>query len=245
VSPGTETWQPEKVDAYEIGAKYDLRGEVHGYFNIAAFYNHFTNQQISGSLIAKPDSGQVGGLAIINAGTSRIDGIEADMSIVPIKHLRFDLGYTYLSTKVTAITLPTLPANSPFSEVIPSATVGDPLTQSPKDRVTVSGTYTLPLAGNAGNVSFGAVFTHTDSQVAAGGLDGPYGLIPATNLLNLNLTWDHVLGRPLEIGLFGTNVTNQIYPISISEDFAAFGFETTYYGPPRMYGVRLRYSFGE
>ena len=49
----------------------------------------------------------------------------------------------------------------------------------------------------------------------------------------------------LEIGLFGTNVTNQIYPISISEDFAAFGFETTYYGPPRMYGVRLRYSFGE
>jgi iron complex outermembrane receptor protein len=32
---GYESWEPEKVDAYELGAKVTLRGAVRGYFNVA------------------------------------------------------------------------------------------------------------------------------------------------------------------------------------------------------------------
>jgi iron complex outermembrane receptor protein len=243
-SPGAETWRPEKVDAYEIGAKVSLHGPVSGYFNIAGFYNDFTDQQIFGALIAKPNSGQLGGLAVINAGKSRIEGIEVETSIIPVENFRIDLGYTYLKTKVIAILPVTLPANSPYASVLPTSNVGDPLTLSPKNRVTVTGTYTLPLSADVGKISLGATFTHTDKQVANGTELAVGGLLPPTDLLNLNLNWDSVMGQPLDLSVFATNVTNQIYAVNSSGSYAAFGFASIQIGQPRMVGVRARFRFG-
>src|SRR6202012_3192208 len=46
-SYGLESWKPETVNSYEVGAKTSFDGTVRGSFNIAAFYNDFTNQQLS------------------------------------------------------------------------------------------------------------------------------------------------------------------------------------------------------
>src|SRR3546814_5158749 len=43
---GTDTFDPEHVNAYEIGAKTSFGGPVPGRFNVAAFYNDLTNQQL-------------------------------------------------------------------------------------------------------------------------------------------------------------------------------------------------------
>ena len=43
---GLETWEPEKVDTYEVGTKASFSGALRGFINIAAFYNDFTNQQL-------------------------------------------------------------------------------------------------------------------------------------------------------------------------------------------------------
>jgi iron complex outermembrane receptor protein len=61
----------------------------------------------------------------------------------------------------------------------------------------------------------------------------------------LNLNWDHVFGAPVDLSLFGTNVTDQEYIVFNNEDlFSSMGFNSTVTGQPRMYGVRLRYNFG-
>src|SRR3546814_13242587 len=44
--PGIDTFEPEHVNSYEIGLKTTYRGMIPGRFNIAAFYNDLTNQQL-------------------------------------------------------------------------------------------------------------------------------------------------------------------------------------------------------
>ncbi|MFT3964909.1 MAG: TonB-dependent receptor [Sphingobium sp.] len=245
---GLETWQPEKVDSYEIGAKISFRGRVNGFFNIAGFYNDFSNQQIFGATIAKPEAaGQAGAAAIVNAGKSELKGVEVDASISPLEGLRFDVGYTYLDTKVKSLVVPVLPADSPFSSILPTAKVGDPLTLSPKNRVNVTGTYTLPLSEDIGRISLSATFVHTDSNISNGSVPASVaflGIVPATDLLNLNVGWNKVMGTGLDAAFFMTNVTNQIYPVNTGGGYNSSGIGDWLMGQPRMWGFRLRYNFG-
>jgi iron complex outermembrane receptor protein len=259
---GIETWNPEKVDTYEIGAKTSFRsGQVSGYFNLAAFYNDFTDQQLVATLIAKPGTGLPGAAAIINAGKSKIQGIELEGSLTAFEALRFDFGYTYLDTELKSFTSPDL-TNTPFQSVTPSALPGQPLALSPEHRLTATLTYTLPLDERTGKVSIGATYTYTSSQYAtraddfitlANGTAVPTttvfgynpGLLPATNLLNLNVNWNDVMGMPVDAAFFMTNVTNEIYPVNVGSGLGSAGFENFIYGAPRMWGFRLRYKFGQ
>jgi iron complex outermembrane receptor protein len=71
------------------------------------------------------------------------------------------------------------------------------------------------------------------------------GLLPATNLLNVNVNWNDVMGMPVDAAFFMTNVTNEIHPVNVSRGLGSAGFEDFIYGAPRMWGFRLRYRFGQ
>jgi iron complex outermembrane receptor protein len=239
---GLETWGPEKVDAYEVGAKTSFRGAVSGYFNIAAFYNDFNDQQLAAGLLPKPSSGLAGGIAIINAGKSRIYGAEVDSGITLFDSLRLELGYTYLSTKLQSIIIPILPPESPFQQVTPTAQEGEELALSPKHRVTTTASYSLPLDDRLGRFSVGATYVYTAKQVAV--LSSPLGILPETHLLNLNANWERVGGGPVDLAFFMTNVTNKAYPVNVTNSYRSSGFDAYILNQPRMWGMRLRYSFG-
>jgi len=236
-----ETWQPEKVDSYEIGAKTSFSGTVRGYFNFAAFYNDFQNQQLSITVVGRPGTGITGARAIVNAGKSRLWGLEADASITLFDSLRLDAGYTYLNTKLQEFVPPTLPVDSPYLPPVP-LNVGGDLPLSPHHRVTLSANYTLPLDESIGRVSLGATYVYTDKQVATD--QSPFGVLPSSNLLNLNLNWDSVGGLPVDLSAFVTNVTKEKFPLNVGNSWAS-GYETFIPNVPRMYGLRLRYRFGD
>ena len=245
-NPGLELWSPEKVDSYEIGAKTEFHtSSIRGYFNVAAFYNNFTNQQVFGGLTAKPTSGLAGGAAIINAGKSTLKGLEVDASATFWRNLRLDLGYTHLLTKIKELVPPTLDPNSPFSAVTPTANVGDPLTFSPKHRLTLTATYTLPVPDSVGEVTVGGTWVYTSSQIADGGMPAEIGRIPSTNLFNLNIGWDHMLGSRLDGAFFMTNVTDKRYSVGTGGGYNSAGFGDINIGLPRIWGVRMRVRFGE
>jgi len=237
-NPGLETVGPEKVDSYEIGAKLTFRGSAPGYFNIAAFYNDFSDQQIFGALVAKPDSGLAGGAALINAGKSVIKGIEVDSGVTLFDMLRLGAGYTYLDTKLKELIPPTLSADSPFAEIIPRGVVGGPLTYSPKHKLTLSGDLSVP-AGDAGVLKLGAVFAYTASQFVDGN-----NKIPSYSLLTLTAGIDDIGGTGFDLGLFANNITNEKYRVTSGGGYESSGIQDFAYGQPRMYGVRLKYNFG-
>jgi iron complex outermembrane receptor protein len=244
-----ETWKPETVDSYEIGAKttFSTSG-IRGFFNIAAFYNDFRDQQIKANLPRNPRPGNpaVAGFTIVNAGKSRIWGIEVDASATVLDNLRLDLGYSYLDTKVLAIDTPLLPVEAqPFYDsIVPTSAKGDSLALTPKNRVTATATYTLPIDQSIGRIAFGATFVHTDKQVASLATPPQFGILPATDLLNLNASWNGVLGAPVDLSFFMTNVTQEKFPLNVNSSYNSFGIESATVNEPRMWGFRLRYSFG-
>jgi iron complex outermembrane receptor protein len=234
-------WGPEKVDAYEIGAKTSFRGTLSGYLNLAAFYNDFSDQQLAANLVpdpAIPNNTNSPAQAIVNAGKSKIQGVEVDAA-VSAYGLNLALGYAYLDTELKSYTPPV------FAGYLPPTTgalIGGPLPQSPKHRVTITPSYTLPLDDSIGKVTVGVTYTFTAKQVASN--DSPLGVLPSTNLWNLNLNWTSVAGGPVDLTGFVTNLTNEKYPVFIGNSWLSTGTESLILGQPRMYGVRLKVRFG-
>ena len=238
-NPGLETVGPEKVDAYELGAKLTFRGAVPGYFNIAGFYNDFNDQQIFGALVAKPTSGLAGGAALINAGKSVIKGVEVDAGVTLIDALRLSVGYTYLDTELKELVAPTLAADSPFAQIIPRGVVGGPLTYAPKHKLSASADYSVSL-GSAGDFSIGAIWSYTSSQFVDGNAK-----IPGYSLINLNASLSNIAGSGIDLTAFASNLGNKHYRTTSGGGFESSGIRDFMYGAPRMYGVRLKFSFGQ
>lgn len=233
-----ETWKPETVDSFELGSKATFRGAVSGYLNVAAFYNKLKNTQVAGNTIPLPSSGLTQGTAIINGGKGTIKGFELDASVLLFDSLRLDVGYLYLDTRITGVPVSVPVAGGAITEIRPTVVNGSGLTFSPKNRVTATASYTLPLPPEQGDLSVSATFTHTDKQIA--NATALFGILPATDLLNLNLTWNRVLGSAFDAGVFGTNVTNKIYAVATTSSAA---YDNILIGQPRIWGFRLRYNY--
>lgn len=246
-----ETWGPEEVNNFEVGGKTSFNtGPVRGYFNLTGFYTKFKDQQIQAFLTAKQGWPGTGGTGIVNAGKSRMWGIELDTAITLFDHLKIDAGYTYLDTKLLELTnipapdnRPWVPGDSPWAVVLPSATPGTSLALSPKHRLQLTGSYSLPLDKSIGDLSLGATYVYTASQFA--NRASPFGELPATNLLNLNATWSSMFGKPIDLAFFMTNATNEKFPLNVGNSWGSAGYESVPVNEPRMWGFRLKYSFGD
>jgi iron complex outermembrane recepter protein len=244
-------FQPEKVDTFETGLKTTFGGPLRGTFDIAAFYNNFRNQQLQVGFDAAPGSSVGPTTGIVNAGKSRIYGTEVEASVTPVTGLTFNVNYTYLDTRITAIApLVSTDPNYLISSQIP---VGSALALTPRNKALVSATYTLPLSQQIGTVSLAATYTYTGRQlsnyvysspaaVTAFGAD--FGTLAARKLLDLDINWNSIAGSTVDAALFGTNVTNRHYYTFIPGLGPQTGLETASLGVPRMYGVRVRYRFG-
>ena len=248
---GLTSWDPEKVDTYEIGGKTQFDSVVRGTFNIAAFYNNFTDQQLPVNATACTP-GQLGtpqcpflpasAAGIANAGKSKIEGVEADASIIPVKGVRLDFDYTYLYTKLESLNLPA-PELGFTSYTVPSP-VGGPLAFVPKNKLSLTGSYTLPLDESLGPVTVAATFTYQSSEFNSQTAPPGFQTLGSEKNLNLNLNWYKVLGKPFDFSLFATNVTDEKYYVSTAGIYSGFGYDVAILDPPRMFGARLRYHFG-
>ena len=79
-------------------------------------------------------------------------------------------------------------------------------------------------------------------MLAAFGKD--YGTIDSRDLLSLSLSWESIAGSPIDVSAFATNVTQEEY-YAFVPGLASSGNESAVLGEPRMYGMRVRYRFGE
>jgi iron complex outermembrane receptor protein len=237
---GFETYKPEKVDAFEVGLKTSFHGAIRGNFNIAGFYNNLTNQQIQVGVANS--SGHPNSTTIIaNAGKSRIWGVEVDARVVPVDNLSFDVGYTYLNAKLISVTPPDL-SKTAYNMTFNTSNPGDPLTFTPKNKVSITGTYKLPLPESVGEVSAGATYVYTSSQLAT--TSSPFGTMPSFSITNLNISWNKIGGSPFDASLFVTNLFNKEYANFIGGTYGFLGGESRIPGEPRMFGGRVRFTFG-
>jgi iron complex outermembrane receptor protein len=245
---GLDHWGPEQVDTYEVGSKTSFQSFVRGSFNFAAFYNKFTDQQlllgeVACAGISQPQCPFIPASAagIVNAGKSMIKGFEAETNLNLLRGLNADVSYTYLFTRIQSLTLPPLPLG--FASFAAS-NIGGRIPLTPEHKYSATLSYTLPLTDRIGTVTFAATGTYqshmygSTSSIGSGLFD-----LPTEELLNLNMDWHSVGGLPLDLNLFGTNVTQKrFYTFTTGR---SFGFDSIILNEPAMYGVRLRYRFGK
>jgi iron complex outermembrane receptor protein len=111
--------------------------------------------------------------------------------------------------------------------------------------VSVSARYRLPLSASVGDLGVMGIYSYQSPQSIAQTNQTVYPYMPGYGLVNARIDWRSVYQTSVDVSLFVTNLTNKTYPIGQFDAYNSFGFVTRTYGPPRMYGVQLRYAFGK
>ncbi len=259
--------RPEKVDSYEVGFKTSFHEGIKGTFNASAFYNKLSNQQVQVGFACKDSTPEITyhcqtlTAAPVNINKSEIYGVELEGSLTPFQGLTLNGGYTYLHSELKSV--PSFDSFNNDPNYIYRITVafapGEPEVLTPKNKYTFNATYTLPLDQKIGKVWIGATFTHRGSMLStyinpgtatAETVNGSTVSVASVetlrplNLLDLSAGWDEVLGLPVDLSAFVTNLTQQKYYTYISGLYGSTPFESAAIGEPRMFGFRLKYRFG-
>ena len=243
--PGLDTFGPEHVNTYEIGAKISFRGAVPGRFNIAAFYNDFTDQQLQAGYVSS-NSGVT--TTIFNAGHSRIVGFETETYLKLLRDLSLTLSTSYLDTKLLEaenVSQGNLAAGGVLAPLTyaPIADVGDELPYAPDQTYVASLDYHLPIDARVGDIIVGVTYSYIGKQRSASSSSSDFGLLGDYSLLNASINWISIAQSSFDLSLFGTNLLNEKYTTFVSGIYNVLGFESRQVGAPRMFGVRMRYNF--
>jgi iron complex outermembrane receptor protein len=220
--PAPIPFGPEDLTQYEIGLKYQAeRVRV----NLAAFHSKYSNIQIN----FRPNPAQI--LSVIgNAGAGKIDGVEAEATLVPIRNLRLEAGASYLDARYTQLA-PSL--------ALAGVTLSTPFVETPKWSGSVAGTYTVNLGG-AGNLEPRIDYTYR-TKVSLDNTNSLFIRQAGVGLLNANVGWSDPKNL-WRVAFGGTNLTNKLYLVTGAFNGAA-GTAEGLYGRPREWYVSARRSF--
>ena len=123
-----------------------------------------------------------------------------------------------------------------------------PFQNTPEHIAALNVRYYLPL-GNLGELVFFGSINHqgkTYSSATTSEREDPTAWVDSYEVVNLSLEWNGILGSSLDARAFVTNATDETYSVNEYVGFSqSSGFTNTVYGEPRMYGMSLRYRFGD
>lgn len=225
-APDRPPYDPETIDAFELGLKTNLL-DNRLRINAAGFYYNYRDVQVQ-----RNDNGAV---VIVNGASAHIYGIDADFELRATRDLRLTGGVSWVHPKFSSF--PNCPVGSAQGGTpINNAGVcdGNLLPLSSKLTVNAAATYSREIGDGrlnlSGNVYYNSgFFLEVDNSVK----QPKYAQLGATAKYEWN--------NGLSLGVFGKNLTDQrIYNFIIT---APNGQRVVYYQAPRTYGVTLGYNF--
>ncbi|WP_306016407.1 TonB-dependent receptor [Oceanicaulis sp. MMSF_3324] len=208
---------PEIIDAYEIGFKSQLFGNVLQ-LNANAFYQEVEDFQLN----------TFTGISFVVNSIESVEsyGVEIDFAYAtPIDGLDITGGYAYVNAEYgnEASTAPNLR--------------GKQISLSPENFLTAQVIYERPLFGEVwGLASLDARYV---SDYNTGSDLDPEKLQESFTLLNARVGLNHADGR-WSIEAWGRNLTDEAYAQVAFDQFAQSGGFGAFMGAPRTWGVTLR-----
>lgn len=217
---------PEKVTAYEIGLKsrfFDRRVT----FNIAAFYNDYTNMQLYTLISAN-------GLLVNvldNAEKAKTKGIDAELSVIPVDGLTLSAQVGLVKATITRFLSNRDPSLPDYS--------GNRLPLAPRRSATLSASFERPVGPGVVGLFLNANYR---SSVFFDAANSDFAAQKAYWLGNARLSYAVDDGR-WEVAGFVRNIGDKRYYISRFDLRDPFGLVQGITGTPRSYGVELNYRF--
>lgn len=232
----TESFNPETIWSYEIGARTDwfdhkLRA------NLTAFKYDYNNLQAQSAI-------GPGLVTISNAAGASIKGIELEMTAKPTRDWRLTANLTLLdATYISYTNAPVAGALLPYVVHLPQYDAAAGTFNASGNRLDDAPRYTAFLAAERDwDLSGGTVYARTEYYwqdrvyFDPTNLDvqsqAPYGLVNAFAGYNTNGNW--------QVQLYGKNLANKGYYITTAANGLVPG---GFVGAPRTFGIRVSYSF--
>jgi len=217
------TFNPEKLDAYEVGFKVDLLGKRLR-TNISAFYNKYKDIQLT-AIVQAPDGSLV--VTVDNAAAGKIKGVEAEFQAVIASNFDLFGAVSYLDTQYTDIgNATTITKNGIF-------------VKSPKWTANVVARYTAQLK-DWGQMVFQGQWSYKD-KVFNDVQNSPEISQGAYSIFNASISLEPQ-GDIWRLTLFGKNLFNQAYIVN-GVTGGPFGMAEAVVGRPREWGVALKANF--
>lgn len=243
---GIDTYDPEYVSTYEIGAKAEFGGFIPGRVSVSIFYNDFTDMQLKSAYVSNR-SGAVP--AIFNAGRSEIRGAELEAMLLLSEDVTFIFSYSHLKSELLEqedhqAEVQALGGIFAGATYVKTADIGDSLPYSPDHTFVATLNWKLPIPSDYGDIQLGTTFSYTGNQQVVATSASPYAMLDPYSLLNLNLNWKSIFGQPFDLAIFGTNLRDEEYFTYVQGGYYPLGYESGSTGQPRMFGMRLKYRFG-
>ncbi len=228
-------YDKEEVETWELGLKSELL-DNRLRLNVAVFTNDYTDMQIQ---VFEAGSGGASS-RVENAGASTLQGIEFDITMVPVEGLTIDLTYGYLDAQFDEY-IALNPATNMLEDISNVATVQ----QAPKNSAALGVQYDFEP------FSFGALSARMDvtykDKVVFHPIDTQYSSADDRTLINGRLSLNDIkLGccekGSLRVSLWGKNLSDEEYR-EWGVDFGSLGWAGDTFGEPRTYGLDVVYSY--
>ena len=221
---------PEEVDAIELGLKSQWRtGALSGRTNVALYQSRYDDVQVLNNVTI----GVAATTATQNAAEATIRGLEVEGEVLIGGRLGLVYAYSWTDAEYDEYTTP---AGADLS--------GLPFLYTPKRKYYLGVSLDLVAASTAGSLSLFAGYAWQDDQFAGFTTVRVPGVgIPSYGLANARLEWLGALGTPVDVVLFGNNVSDRDYRIANNAQYESLGYSLTQYGEPKTWGVSLRLGF--
>lgn len=228
VAPGDQPFDPETLDAYEIGIKSNLWGR-RLQLNASAFYYDYKNLQLQiiETVAVKTE----------NAAAAKIRGFDLDLIALPTDALEISLGLSVLDGEyknyIEASSFPPGAPGTGNTQTVIDAS-GNDLQRTPKFSGNIGGTYTVDIAPGALSATVRVAYNDGFPWDADGRIRQD-----SYTLLNSTLGFKHV-GGVWGVRLIGRNLLNEEY--AVHSTASATG---DYYAPgdPRTVEFVVDYHF--
>lgn len=246
------SYQPEVVDSFEVGGKFDLFDRVLQ-LNVAAFYSKYDDLQQNNTLFCGVCATQNETITS-NVGSATIKGFEMDFTARPTPELTISGALGILDSNFKGFVVGGI---SPVTGlVVPFDYSGNDLIYNPDVTASISADYEIPtdFGGINANVGFRYIGAY-DQQISVGGLTGdltngpvivtgndPRVRTDSQTLLDASLRINFEMGNSdAYVVFYGRNLLDDLGPTHGFTVGGLWSFGTA--REPRTYGATLGFKY--
>ncbi|MDB6060332.1 MAG: TonB-dependent receptor [Verrucomicrobiaceae bacterium] len=227
-----QTFKPDTVTDVEVGIRSDLHfGDALLRSNVSVFSGWYEDVQVVLSGITGFSPGPAGGTMLINAGKTRVQGVDFAFTLAPDEHWTFDFGGSFLRLDTLDYSV------DPLLQVYVGSTTELPFNLAAKKSFTSAVRYEFPVPRNMGEMAFNLNYYFNGEMPVS------TQMIPAYGIFNGRIDWTHVAQTGFDLSLFAKNLGDKKYLSGGVAASPTLGIETALVGAPRIYGVEARYRF--
>jgi iron complex outermembrane recepter protein len=226
---GIQVYNPESLWNYEAGIKTAFFGRTL-VFNASAFFMDYDN------IVVQSFQAAANGVPLnvyANAGRAHVRGMDAQWVWQPTKALSINAGLGLLSQRFLQFGI--------GADGLPISAGSAHFFDSPSVTVNSTFQYALPLNPDYGVATIEGGWSYRSRTY----FDNTYSITSSQNpfsVFNANLSY-RFPREHLSATLYGDNLSNRIYLLRTANLLSSLGYTLGQFGPPRTYGLRLRYGF--